>query len=83
MCIARLPHFVSPPLLPHFSSPSHPSPLIPPSFPLFLLAPQRLPVMAEDLIDYNLPYGRGSSLVGSKVRELIAVNLQSGKVGVS
>ena len=37
--------------------------------------------MAEDLIDHDVPYGRGSSLVGSKVREVVAINLQSGKVG--
>ena len=60
----------------------------PPTFHSPLAAPpnpslfsQRLPVMAEDLIDHNLPYGQGSSLVGSKVREVVAINLQSGKVG--
>ena len=65
-----------------------PSPLLPPPFipplpppPNPSLFSQRLPVMAEDLIDHNLPYGQGSSLVGSKVREVVAINLQSGKVG--
>jgi len=39
-------------------------------------------VTAEELIDQSMPFGQGSTLAGSKMREIVAVNLQNGKVGM-